>query len=133
MKKKGILTGKFFSKPEVGRFSYAKTRRMITTKILDYTRAEKDEENPDSIFVGVTEFDVDEDGFTLEVKVSKFKFNTEADGKEEELVKLEILDELEEVFNIGKNKFNKEEAKKLSEDGILLIGYFKNFKDDEED
>jgi len=125
MKKKGTLEGKFYGEPEVGRFSYAKTRRMITDKLLSYTQ------DNDPVFTGIGGFNVEDDSFTIELKVSKFKFNLESDGPEAEKAKLDIIDQLEELFGIGE-AFDKEQAKKMEREGILLIGYFTDFKEEED-
>ena len=125
MKRKAIVEGKFYGEPEPGLFSYAKTRQLITEKVLSY---EKDENN---VFVGVNSFDISDDGFTLEMKISSHKYTQESDGQKKEEAILEVLEDLEKVFGIG-SRLPREEIESIEKQGILMVGYFTNFKEEED-
>ena len=125
--RKLVLEGEFTGVPEIGRFSYAKTRKMITNKLMSFKHKKE------SIFTEVCKFTIDEDGkFTVEVKFARHKFNLEADGFKKEQALIDILSGLEELFGIGKVDFDSALIKKLNEDGILSVAYFTDLREEDD-
>jgi len=125
MNRKAIVEGKFYGEPEPGLFSYAKTRKLITEKVLNYER------DDNHVFVGVISFNVSDDGFTLELRISRHKYTQESDGLRKEEAVLEVLDGLESAFGIGE-KMSRDEIESMEKQGILMVGYFTEFKEEED-
>jgi len=124
--KKAVLEGEFSSEPESGRFSYARTRKGITLKLLNFKKDEK------FVFTRVQGFKVEDDGFTIDLKFNKFIFPNEADGIKQEEALTDLLGEIEEFFSIGRDYDSSKAETMEQNEGILSVGYFKDLREEED-
>ena len=115
--KKLTIEGEFANEPEIGRFSYAKTRYYVTEKLLSFER------NGHKVFTEVCKFKIEDDGkFTVEVKFSVHVYQQQSDGTKKEEALKDLLLEIEGLYNIGKN-WNPDELVSRQEEGILTVAY----------
>jgi len=122
-----VLEGEFTDEPRAGKFSYVKTRRLITSKLMEY------EIDNDRIFTEIKKFGVEDEGkFTIECKMVKYSITRDSDGKSKEETLLNILGGLEELFEIGVKNYDKEKAKAMNSEGILSVAYFTDLREEED-
>ena len=122
-----VLEGEFTGEPVPGRFSYVKTRELMTTKLMEY------QIDKDRVFTEIKKFSVETEGkFTIECKMTKYSITREADGLLKEQTLLAILGGLEELFEIGIKDYDKERVREMDSKGILSVAYFTDLREEED-